>query len=99
MPSYLALVNWTDQGIRTIKERDIAAGIEAFKQNLVAAGGRLIFYYMLMGEYDLALLVELSDDDAAARLALTAGIGGNFRTRTMRAFTEEETIALIGSLP
>jgi uncharacterized protein with GYD domain len=99
MPSYLALVNWTDQGIKTMKERDTAAAIEQAKQTLIAAGGRLIFYYMLMGEYDFAILVELPDDDTAARVALGAGLAGDFRTRTMRAFTEQETIALMGSLP
>jgi uncharacterized protein with GYD domain len=99
MPSYLALINWTDQGIKTLKERDLAAGIENTKQTIAAAGGRLIFHYLLMGEYDLAILAELPDDDAVARLALNAGVTGNFRTKTMRAFTEEETIALIGSLP
>ena len=35
---------------------------------LEAAGGRMIFYYMLLGEYDVASLIEVPDDATAARV-------------------------------
>ena len=69
------------------------------KKAAEAAGGRVIFFYMTMGQYDFAALLELPDDDAAARLLLTVGGQGNVRTTTLRAFTEDEYVALTSSLP
>ena len=97
MPSYLSLINWTEQGVRDVKgspER-----LDAVKKAAEAAGGRVIFFYMLMGDYDLATLFELPDDEAAARVLLAAGMGGNVRSKTYKAFTEDEYRKIIGSLP
>ena len=97
MPSYLSLVNWTDQGIRDVK--DSPQRLDAVKQGAEAAGGRVIFFYLTMGQYDMALLTELPNDEAAARLALMVGSQGNVRTTTLKAFTEDEYRNIIGSLP
>jgi len=97
VPSYLSLINYTDQGIRAVK--DSPQRLDAAKEVISAAGGRLIFYYLLMGQYDIATLIEFPDDDAAARFVLQIGAMGNIRTQTMRAFTEAEARALIGNLP
>jgi len=97
MPSYLSLINWTEQGISNVK--DSPARLDAAKAAIAAAGGRMIFFYMTMGEYDLATLIEVPDDEAAARVLLQLGAGGAIRTTTMRAFTEQEYRDLIASLP
>ena len=96
MPSYLALVNWTDQGVRAVK--DSPERLDALKQGIEQAGGRLIFFYLIMGEYDLATVTEFPDDEAAARFALALGAQGNVRTHTMKAFTEEEYRQIIAGL-
>lgn len=96
MPSYLSLINWTEQGVRTVKEGPDR--LDAAKKAIEGAGGRLIFFYMLMGEYDLATLTEFPDDEAAARFLLTLGGWGNARTTTMKAFTEEEYRDIIAGL-
>ena len=96
MPSYLVLANWTDQGIRNVK--DSPQRLEAVKKAAEDAGGRVIFFYMTMGQYDMALLLELPDDETAARLILAAGGAGNVHTTTLKAFTEDEYRALVGSL-
>ena len=97
MPSYLSLIHWTDQGIAGAK--DSPARLDTVKAAAEAAGGRMNFFYMLMGEYDLVTLMELPDDDAAARLLLRVGALGSVRSNTMRAFTEDEYRTLVGSLP
>ena len=97
MPSYLHLVNWTDQGIRNVKESP--QRLDAVKQGAEAAGGRVIFFYLTMGQYDMALLTELPNDEAAARLALMVGSQGSVRTTTLKAFTEDEYRSIVGSLP
>jgi uncharacterized protein with GYD domain len=97
MPSYLSLSKWTDQGIRNVKAAP--QRIEAVKQAAQAAGGKVIFVYMLMGDYDLAILAEVPDDATAARLVLGAGMKGDVTTTTYKAFTEDETRQILGSLP
>ena len=96
MPSYLSLASWTDQGIRDLKSAPDR--LDAVKEAVQAAGGRVIFFYMLMGEYDMATLIEMPDDDAAAQVVLHTGMSGNVRTQTMKAFTEEEFRTVIGGL-
>jgi uncharacterized protein with GYD domain len=97
MPSYLSLISWTDQGIKTVK--DSPARLDAAKAAITAAGGRLIFFYSLMGEYDLAILTEFADDETATRVLLAQGAAGNIRTTTFKAFQESEFRALIASMP
>jgi uncharacterized protein with GYD domain len=97
MPSYLTLVSLTDQGIRNIKEGP--QRLDAFKQAVQAGGGRVIFVYMTMGEYDLVTLVEGPDDETAMRLLMQTGSLGNVRTKTLKAFTEEEYRRIIAALP
>jgi uncharacterized protein with GYD domain len=97
MPSYLTLINWTDQGIRNVK--DSPQRLDAVKQAIQSAGGRLIFFYMLMGQYDLVTLFEAPDDESIARVLLSVGSQGNVRTTTLKAFTEDEYRRIIGSLP
>ena len=97
MPSYLSLINWTDQGVRNVK--DSPQRLDAAKAAITAAGGRLIFFYMLMGEYDLATLTEFPDDETATRVLLALGAAGSLRTTTLKAFQESEYRALLESMP
>ena len=96
MPSYLSLISWTDQGVRNVK--DGAARLDAAKKVFEAGGGRLIFFYMLMGQYDLATLIEMPNDEAATKALLSLGAAGNIRSTTMKAFTEDEYRTIVGSL-
>lgn len=96
MPSYLSLVNWTEQGIKNVK--DSPRRLDQVKHMIEQAGGRVIFFYMTMGQYDLVTVFELPDDQAAAKAALQLGMGGNVRTTTLKAFTEEEYRGIIGKL-
>ena len=97
MPSYLSLINWTEQGIRNVKSSP--QRLDAVKKAAEAAGGRVVFFYMTMGEYDMAVLMELPNDDAASRVLLAAGAQGNVRSTTSKAFTEEEYRKMIAALP
>ena len=97
MPSYLSLLNWTEQGIADIKSGP--ERLEASKQAIEAADGRMIFFYLTMGEYDAVALVELPNDEAAATLLLAIGGQGNVRSQTLRAFTEDEYREIVAGLP
>ena len=97
MPSYLCLTNWTDQGVRNIK--DSPQRLDAVKQAARDAGGKLVFFYLTMGQYDLATLLEFPNDEVAAKFLLSIGSQGNIRTTTLGAFTEQEYRTILGAPP
>ena len=96
MPSYLSLVNWTDQGIRNVT--DSPKRFEAVKKSLRDMGGDIKAFYMTMGEYDIVAIYEAPDDAVAARFTLMLGQGGNVRTKTLKAFPEQAYREIINSL-
>ena len=97
MPTYIALLRYTQKGIETIKEGP--ARLDAAKKMFAAAGASIKASYLTMGRYDAVAIVEAPDDATIARLALAGGAQGNLRTETMRAFTEDEMRKIVASLP
>lgn len=96
MPTYISLINWTDQGIRDIKEAPQRT--EAVKKATEAAGGKWLGFYLTMGRYDIVAILELPSDEAAAAFALSLGRRGNVRTETLRAFTEDQYRGIIAKV-
>jgi uncharacterized protein with GYD domain len=88
MPTYISLINWTNQGIKNVKEAP--QRVDAFKKAVEAAGGKVNCFYLTMGKYDVVTVVDLPSDEAAATIVLSTGSKGNVRTRTMKAFTEDQ---------
>jgi uncharacterized protein with GYD domain len=96
MPTYLSLMRWTKEGVEKIKESPTR--LEAGKKAVESAGGKIINFYMLMGEYDMALVVEAPDDATLARISLSLTSKGGVRTQTLRAFTEDEYRKIISGI-
>ncbi len=96
MPTYLSLMRWTKEGVEKIKESP--SRLEAGKKAVESAGGKIINFYMLMGEYDMAIVVEAPDDATLARISLSLASKGGVRTQTLRAFTEDEYRKIISSI-
>ena len=88
MPTYIVLNNWTEQGIRNVK--DTVNRLNAARRAAEAAGVRILAFYWTLGQYDLVAIIEAPDDEAMARLGLQIGMQGNARTITLRAFSEQE---------
>jgi uncharacterized protein with GYD domain len=88
MPTYAALINWTDQGVRTVK--DSPQRLDAAKKELEKLGGKLTSFHMTQGMYDAILMFEVPSDEAAAKFLLKTGSAGNVRTATLKAYTEAE---------
>lgn len=97
MPTYISLIQYTDQGIQKIKESP--SRLDHARKGYEAAGGKIKDFFLVMGEYDIVIVAELPNDEAVAKLSLTLGSAGNVRTRTMRAFNEGEFRKIIASLP
>jgi uncharacterized protein with GYD domain len=96
MATYLSLFNWTDQGIRSVKESP--KRLESTKKALKKLGGDLKAFYMLQGNYDGALIFDLPNEAALTKFLLLTGSAGNVRTTTLRAFTEDEFLKHIAAL-
>jgi uncharacterized protein with GYD domain len=88
MPHYIVLVNWTDQGIRNVKDSPKRA--EDFKNSVEKAGGRLIGLYYTMGQYDSVAILEAPNDETAMSILLASRTLGNIRTVTLKAFPISE---------
>ncbi|NLS04561.1 GYD domain-containing protein [Rhizobium sp. P32RR-XVIII] len=96
MTTYVMLINWTDQGIRTA--RDSAKRLDAAKKALGDMGGSFKNFFLTMGDYDMVAVCEAPDDAVMARFTLQLATGGNVRTRTLKAFPEAAYREIIGSL-
>ena len=96
MPTYIALLKWTGQGVAKVKDSParLDAGREAFKKKGVTIGDT----YLTMGRYDLVCIVEAPDDEAYASAMLSLGSQGNVQTETLKAFTEDQYRSIVGSV-
>lgn len=97
MPTYVILMGLTDQGVKDIK--GAPARIEATSKALEAVGGKLIGFYVTMGQYDYVAIAEGPSDEVAMTQLLGLGMQGNVRTKTLKAFTKEEFAEIVKKLP
>jgi len=97
MASYVLLLQYTDQGIRNVKDTTKRA---AALTNEIAGKFGVKFTEMLwtLGHYDLVVLAEAPNDEAMTSCALSLGKLGNVKTQTLRAFRASEVDALLAKL-
>ena len=94
MPTYVALIDWTDQGIRDFK--DTVDRYEAAENAFESLGVRFTNILWTLGTHDIVATVEAPDDETLAASLLAVAEQGNIRTTTLRAFSREEMRAVIG---
>jgi uncharacterized protein with GYD domain len=63
---------------------------ERTRRAVEEAGGRVIGTYVTQGRYDIVLITEFPNEEAATATLLAIGSAGTVRTETLRAFTPEE---------
>jgi uncharacterized protein with GYD domain len=95
MPTYVALLNWTDQGIRSIREtvQRADSAIELAQKH-----GANLQTYWTVGPYDLVGILEAPDDESATAFLLETASFGNVRTTTLRAYDREEMSGILERL-
>ena len=96
MAKYIMLLNWTDQGIRNVKESPHR--VDKVRQLLKDMGGDFKQFFLTMGAYDMVAVYEAPDDAVAARFSLELGMIGNIRTETLKAFPEAAYREIIRTL-
>ena len=93
MPTYVSLINWTEQGIRTFPNTIKRA--QDFSQLVEKAGGTVRELLWTVGAYDLVHVVEFPDDETAVAALLQLGSAGNIRSNTLRAFNATDMAAIL----
>ena len=97
MATYIVLINFTDQGIRTIKQipERIKAGIAVAEK----VGIKVKDIYYTVGAYDAVVVADAPNDEAITAYALGVGSQGNIRTQTMRAFSTDDMNKILAKVP
>jgi uncharacterized protein with GYD domain len=97
MALYVTLYNFTDQGMRAIKESParLEAGVKAAK----SAGMKVVSAYYTQGPYDLVIVSESDDENAATAFALGTAALGNVRSVTMRAWDPAGFAHIVSMIP
>ena len=96
MATFVTLVNFTDQGIRGVK--DSPARFEAFRSMAEKMGVSVKSVYWTLGAYDIVVTVE-GTEEAVAAMNMKVGSLGNVRSQTMRAFGADEMGRILGRMP
>ncbi len=75
MPTYVILIDWTDEGIRnvrnTVERADVADRLDEQKY-----GASLQQMYWTVGPHDFVAIAEFPDDDTATAFELEVASGG-----------------------
>lgn len=96
MPTFISLINFTDQGIRNVKETPGRA--EAFMAMAEKYGVKVQSVHYTVGRYDIVVIVEAPDDETATTVLLNAGSLGNIRSETLRGFTLDEMKGILAKM-
>lgn len=96
MATFIALINFTDQGVQAIdKTLDRAA---EFEKLAAQHGGKIRELYWTLGGYDGAIVFDAPDAQTATAIELSVARKGNVRTKTMQAFDRTQMQAILGKL-
>jgi uncharacterized protein with GYD domain len=96
MVTAVMLLNWTDQGIKNVK--DSPKRLEGVKKLAKNMAGEVKSFYMTLGAYDLVLIVDMPNNDKLASFGLKLGSLGNVRSTTLKAFPEDDYRRIIAGL-
>jgi uncharacterized protein with GYD domain len=96
MPMYVALIDWTDQGVRSFKES--VDRYEAAQGQLESLGVTFEDIYWTLGAHDIVAVIDAPDDETLAAGLLAVAAQGNIRTTTLRAFNKDEMRSVIGKV-
>jgi uncharacterized protein with GYD domain len=96
MSKYILLLNWTEQGAKSVKES--ANRYDAAKEAAKKVGATLEAIYLTFGQYDLVGILDAPSDDAAATFNLRLSMAGNIRGVTLKAFPEADYRKLIAGI-
>lgn len=84
MAYYVFLVNFTEQGARTV--RDTTKRADAFRAMAEKGGAKVHTLLWTLGKHDVVSVIEAPDDLTATALSLSISELGNVKAQTLKAF-------------
>ena len=96
MATFISLSNFTDQGVRGIKDSPKRA--EALRAMAKKLGVTIKEIYWTVGRYDVVVVLE-GEEEAVTAVLLKAGSLGNVRSETLRAFSAADMGRIVGNIP
>lgn len=96
MATFIAVVNFTDQGVRAVKESPNR--LAAAKKLAESMGVKVKEAFWTFGQYDMIVISE-GPEEAVAAWMYKVGSLGNIRSTTLRAFTQDEMQKIVAKIP
>ncbi|MEM5403660.1 GYD domain-containing protein [Paraburkholderia sp. EG287A] len=96
MATYVVLSQFTDQGIRAVKNSAQRASQAA--ELAKTFGCEMKQIYWTLGKYDVVTVIDAPDEQSFMAFGLALGSLGNIRTQTLRALSKDEFTAVLGKL-
>ena len=96
MANYVVLANFTDQGIRGVK--DTTKRAQAFRELARKLGGEIKDIFWTLGSVDVVLTMQAPNDETAAAILMKAGSLGNLTSKTLRAFSDKEMDSILAKV-
>jgi uncharacterized protein with GYD domain len=96
MATFVSLVNWTDQGIRNVKDT-----IQRYERGEELANKHGVTneqIYWTVGPYDMVFIAQAPDAESITAYLLEIGLAGNIRTTTLRGYNREEMSGILEKL-
>jgi uncharacterized protein with GYD domain len=93
MATYIVLLQFTDQGIRNVKDTTKRAAAAA--ETASKMGVKFTELFWTLGSYDLAIIAEAPDDETMTGVMLKLASLGNVKSQTLRAFRSKEMEAIM----
>ena len=97
MPTYVLLVDWTEQGVQAVEQT--VDRLEAGEQTAESFGCKVEHVWWTQGEHDMVSIVNAPDEETMVAYTLAVGRLGNLRTTTLRAWNTDEMREIVGRLP
>ncbi len=96
MATFITLLNFTDQGIKSVK--DSPERFNTFRAAAEKTGLTIKSVHYTQGRHDLVLISEGSEE-AYMAVGLKLGSMGNVRSETLRGFSVDEFKKFLSKMP
>jgi uncharacterized protein with GYD domain len=96
MATFVSLVNWTDQGIRSVNDT-----IQRYERGEEIANKHGVSneqIYWTVRPYDMVFIAQAPDAESISAYLLELGSAGNIRTTTLRGYNREEMSGILEKL-
>ncbi|PWK72574.1 GYD domain-containing protein [Aminobacter sp. AP02] len=96
MAYYVFLTNFTDQGVKSV--RDTTKRADAFRAMAEKGGAKVHTLLWTLGKHDVVSIVEAPDDLTATALSLSISALGNVKNQTLKAFDAADMRQILGKM-